>query len=173
MVRLWKRFCVFALVLLLAGATPALAQMPRNELEGTWRMVKQERVYPDSTVDYSGQWSGPNYKILNSTHFAWGRETQNGEDVLAGGGRYEYYPEKEIYVEHIEYHSDPGFAGQTLQFTARVEGDTWYHIGDVGEYKLREVWKRVDPRDAMQQTQRESTVTTTSTEESGDNPNEE
>ena len=173
MMRFWKRFCVFALVLLLAGASPVLAQLPQNELEGTWRMVKQERVYPDSTVDFSGQWSGPNYKILNSTHFAWGRETQNGEDVLAGGGRYEYYPEKEIYVEHIEYHSDPGFAGQTLQFTARVEGDTWYHIGDVGEYKLREVWKRVDPQDAMQQTQRESTVPTTSAEDSGDDTNEE
>src|SRR6056297_2200961 len=142
MMRFWKRFCVFALVFVLAGATSVLAQLPQNELEGTWRMVKQERVYPDSTVDYSGQWSGPNYKILNSTHFSWGRETQNGEDVLAGGGRYEYYPEKNIYVEHIEYHSDPGFAGQTLQFTARVEGDTWYHIGDVGDYKLREVWER-------------------------------
>jgi len=173
MMRFWKRFCVFALVFVLAGASPVLAQLPQNELEGTWRMVKQEQVYPDSTADYSGQWSGPNYKILNSTHFAWGRETQNGENVLAGGGRYEYYPEKNIYVEHIEYHSDPGFAGQTLQFTARVEGDTWYHIGDVGDYKLREVWERVDPREAMQQTQRESTVTTTSAEESGDDANEE
>jgi hypothetical protein len=124
----------------------ATAQRPSNELEGTWRMVSQELVYPDSVVDQSDQW-GPGYKILNSTHFAWGRETQNGEEVLAGGGRYEYDPEADVYIEHIEYHSDPGFAGQTLRFTARVEGDTWYHIGDLSTYKLREVWKRVGPEE--------------------------
>jgi hypothetical protein len=161
MMRFWKRTGILALALFLAGTAEAFAQMPSNELEGTWRLVKQERVYPDSTVDYSDQW-GPGYKILNSTHFAWGRETKDGEEVLAGGGRYEYHPDKDIYVEHIEYHSDPGFAGQTIQFTARVEGDTWYHIGDVGRYKLREVWKRVDPKEAAQQTRRESKVVTTS-----------
>jgi hypothetical protein len=118
--------------------------VPANELEGTWKLVKQERVYPDSTADYSGRW-GPGFKILNSTHFAWGRETQDGSQVLAGGGWYEYHPDKNVYVEHIQYHSDPALAGQTLKFTAKVEGDTWYHIGDVGKYKLREVWKRVDP----------------------------
>jgi hypothetical protein len=134
----------FATLLTLLGVGTAAAQVPNNELEGTWRMVKQQRVYPDSVVDYSDQW-GPGYKILNSTHFAWGRETNDGSQVLAGGGWYEYYPEKNVYVEHIEYHSDPALAGQTLRFTARIEGDTWYHIGEVGDYKLREVWKRVDP----------------------------
>jgi hypothetical protein len=134
----------FAALLTLLGVGTAAAQVPNNELEGTWRMVKQQRVYPDSVVDYSDQW-GPGYKILNSTHFAWGRETNDGSQVLAGGGWYEYYPEKNVYVEHIEYHSDPALAGQTLRFTARIEGDTWYHIGEVGDYKLREVWKRVDP----------------------------
>ena len=172
MMRFWKRTGIFVLVLtvagLVAGVPAAIAQMPANELEGTWEMVKQERVYPDSTVDYSSQWDGPNYKILNSTHFAWGRETQDGEDVLAGGGRYEYYPQKEVYVEHIEYHSDPGFVGQTIQFTARVDGDTWYHIGDVGAYKLREVWKRVDPEEAMQQTQAESRVTPRSSDDASE-----
>jgi hypothetical protein len=34
----------------------------------------------------------------------------------------------------------------TLRFEARVEGDTWYHIGEVGDYKLREIWERVDPK---------------------------
>ncbi len=138
-----RRFLVLTIVLLLVGPAGAWGQLPSNELEGTWKMVKQERVYPDSTVDYSDQW-GPGFKILNSTHFSWGRETQDG-DVLAGGGWYEYHPEKNVYVEHIQYHSDQALAGQTLKFTAEVEGDTWVHVGEVGEYKLREVWKRVDP----------------------------
>jgi len=130
--------------LLLIGPVGTWAQLPANELEGTWKLVKQERVYADSTVDYTDRW-GPGFKILNSTHFAWGRETEDGSEVLAGGGWYEYFPEKEVYVEHIQYHSEPDLAGQTLKFTAKIDGDTWIHIGDLGDYRLREVWKRIDP----------------------------
>ncbi|PQJ36449.1 hypothetical protein BSZ35_11605 [Salinibacter sp. 10B] len=112
-------------------------------------MISRELVYPDSVVDQSDDW-GPGFKILNSTHFAWGRETKDGSQVLAGGGWYEYHPEKNVYIEHIQYHSDPALAGQTIRFTARVEGDTWYHIGKLGDFKLREVWKRVDPQSVKQ-----------------------
>jgi hypothetical protein len=151
---------------LLVAPPEALGQQPANKLEGTWKMVKQERVYsPDSVQVLSDQW-GPSYKILNSTHFAWGRETEDGSEVLAGGGWYEYYPEKNVYIEHVQYHSDPVFAGQTLKFTARVEGDTWYHIGEVEDYKLREVWKRVDP-DQVRQQMAESDSSTAETRESG------
>jgi hypothetical protein len=147
---LLRRASVLACSLLLIGLSCARGQLPSNELEGTWKMVSQELVYPDSVVDQSDHW-GTNYKILNSTHFAWGRETRDSSEVLAGGGTYEYYPERDVYVEHVQYHSDPAFAGQTLRFTARVEGDTWYHIGDLGNFKLREVWKRVDPEAVQQQ----------------------
>jgi len=147
---LFRRAAVLACSLLLIGLSGAWGQLPSNELEGTWRLVSQELVYPDSVVDRSDHW-GTNYKILNSTHFAWGRETRDSSAVLAGGGTYEYYPEKNLYIEHLQYHSDPGFAGQSLSFTARVEGDTWYHIGDLGNYKLREVWKRVDPEEVRTQ----------------------
>jgi len=123
----------------------ALGQLPANELEGTWTMVSQEVIYPDSIQDRSDDWEA-NFKILNSTHFAWGRETKNGNEVLAGGGRYEYYPKKNLYIEHVQYHSDPGFAGQTLEYETRVEGNTWFITGDLGDgVKLKEVWRRIDP----------------------------
>ena len=146
----FRRHLALALVLILFGPSVVWGQLPANELEGTWKMVSQELVYPDSVVDQSDHW-GPSFKILNSTHFAWGRETRDGSEVLAGGGTYEYYPEKGVYIEHVQYHSDTGFAGQTLKFQARIEGDTWYHVGDLGEFKLREVWKRVDPHSVQQQ----------------------
>jgi hypothetical protein len=135
---------IVIVILLLIGPVGAWGQMPANELEGTWKLVKQERVYADSTVDHTERW-GPGFKILNSTHFAWGRETEDGSEVLAGGGWYEYFPEKGVYVEHIQYHSEPDLAGQTLKFKAKIDGDTWIHIGDLGNYQLREVWKRIDP----------------------------
>lgn len=155
MKRTWIRLLIF--VLLFAGtAGSAAAQLPSNALEGTWRMVSQELVYPDSVVDQSDQW-GPGYKILNSTHFAWGRETGDGDEVLAGGGWYEYDPESNTYIEHIEYHSDTDLAGAAIEFTARVEGDTWYHIGDLGEYKLREVWMRVERQPVRSSTASDTT----------------
>ena len=150
------RLLGFVVAVFLIGSSGAWAQLPSNELEGTWRMVSQELVYPDSVVDQSGSW-GANFKILNSTHFAWGRETEDGETVLAGGGRYEYFPERGVYVEHIQYHSDPSMNGISLRFTARVEGDTWYHIGEVGDYKLREVWERVDPSEVRAQMRADTT----------------
>ena len=152
-----QRLIGLVVAVVLVSTTGAWAQLPSNELEGTWRMVSQELVYPDSVVDQSGSW-GANFKILNSTHFAWGRETEDGESVLAGGGRYEYYPERDVYVEHIQYHSDPSMNGVSLRFEARVEGDTWYHIGEVGDYKLREVWERVDPRQVQAELRNDTTT---------------
>lgn len=166
--RTLQRFSALVFSLLLLGPASVWAQLPANDLEGTWKMVSQELVYPDSVVDQSDQW-GPSFKILNSTHFAWGRETQDGQTVLAGGGRYEYYPERDVYIEHIQYHSDPGLDGISLQFTARVEGDTWYHIGNIGNYKLREIWKRVDPK----QVRAEMRGDTTAMEEQTSGSNEE
>lgn len=164
--RTLQRLCGLVLALLLFGFTSVQAQLPSNELEGTWEMVSRELVYPDSVVDQSGNWEA-NYKILNSTHFAWGRETKDGESVLAGGGRYEYYPERDVYIEHIQYHSDPSLNGTTIQFEARVEGDTWYHIGELGGFKLREVWERVDPKEARVEMRSDTSPSEEGTSDSG------
>lgn len=130
-------------LVLLIGSN-VFAQLPTNQLEGTWRMVSQELVYPDTVINRSDAW-GPGYKILNSTHFAWGRATASGDDVVAGGGRYEYDPETGTYTEIIEYHSTPELVGLAIEFEAKVDGDTWYHIGHIGDYRLEEVWHRVRP----------------------------
>ncbi len=102
---------------------------PVQRAGGTWRMVPQELVYPDSVVDQSGSW-GANVKILNSTHFAWGRETEDGESVLA---------ERDVCVEHIQYHSDPSMNGGTLRFEARVEGRLVPHRREGGRQAARGV----------------------------------
>ncbi len=154
---LLKKLSAVVLALFLTGATGAWGQLPSNDLEGTWEIVSQELVYPDSVVEQSGQW-GKGYKILNSTHFTWARETQDGSEIMAGGGRYEYYPEKEVYIEHIEFHSDSSLKGSSIEFKAHVEGDTWVHVGELDGFKLREVWRRVDPKKARADLQGDTTA---------------
>ena len=128
-------------VLLLLFASNARAQLPANHLEGTWRLVSQRAVYPDTVIITSNV--PPSMKILNSTHFSWGYQTTNEEDVLAGGGRYTLEADT-LYTEYIEYHTSPVLIGERIQFTAKVVGDLWYHTGVFPSgYQLEEVWRRI------------------------------
>lgn len=133
------RICtlVFAGCVLISSAVRG--QLPANELEGTWEMVSQMLIYPDSTVDRTAQ-TPYTIKILNSTHWAFGRQLVDGEEVFAGGGWYEF--DGETYTEHIVYHSG-GLAGQSVNFEARIDGDTWHHRGNLGEFVIEEVWTRM------------------------------
>lgn len=117
----------------------AYGQLPSNALEGTWEMVSQKLIYPDSTVDRTDQ-TAYTLKILNSTHWAFGRQLQDNEEVFAGGGWYEF--DGTTYTEHIVYHSG-GLAGQSVEFDASVEGDSWRHSGDLGDFVIEEVWRRI------------------------------
>ena len=133
------------LLVLLLVATPLHAQRPATPVEGTWEMVSQFIVYPDSTVD-RGATLSQSFKILNSTHFAFGRQViVDGvvqDEVYGGGGRYNLVGDS-LYVEHIEFHSAPDLVGVSIEFRARIRGDTWFHEGQIGESVLREVWRRV------------------------------
>ncbi len=129
----------------LFASSAAYGQLPSNVLEGTWEMVSQKLIYPDSTVDRTDQ-TPYTLKILNSTHWAFGRQLQDGEEIFAGGGRYDF--DGETYTEHIVYHSG-GIAGQSVQFDAHIDGDTWQHSGDLGDFIIEEVWRRVGPDDGM------------------------
>jgi hypothetical protein len=133
------------LLALLVGASPALAQLPATPVEGTWEMVSQVIVYPDSVVDRGATLSRA-FKILNSTHFAFGRQVVvngvNQDEVYGGGGRYELIGDT-VYVEHIDFHSSPDLVGHSIRFSAMIDGDTWYHEGRIGDSVLREVWRRV------------------------------
>ena len=64
-------------LLLLLFVSSAFGQKPANMLEGTWRMISQTEVRPDTTIVRTTV--PPEIKILNSTHFAWGYQSDNGE----------------------------------------------------------------------------------------------
>ncbi len=138
-----KTAVIFLWFILMAVA--AAAQTPSTLLEGTWEMVSRRSVYADSIVTPAPV-QGPSFKILNGTHFAFGRQTVQGgeamDDVYAGGGRYTVDGDS-MYVEHVEYHSSAGLVGQSLRFRCRVDGDIWYHSGQIGDFLLEETWRRV------------------------------
>ena len=127
-------------VLSLFVATGVFGQLPNNVLEGSWEMVSQRVIYPDSVVDRTDQ-IPYTIKMLNSTHFAFGRQIMD-EEVFAGGGRYTLDGER--YIEHIDWHSAGGLVGLSIEFEARIEGDTWYHVGHIEDFLLEEVWHRLD-----------------------------
>ena len=130
----------FVLLILLAPST--FGQLPANHLEGSWRLVSQRAVYPDTIIVTAN--IPPSMKILNSTHFSWGYQSADGEDVLAGGGRYTLEADT-IYTEYLEYHTSSILVGLPLRFTARVIGDLWYHTGEFPSgYRLEEVWRRIE-----------------------------
>jgi hypothetical protein len=121
-----------------------MGQHPANHLEGTWRLVSQRAVYtnPDSVIITENV--PASMKILNSTHFSWGYQSDDGEEVLAGGGRYLLAADT-LYTEYIEYHTSPVYVGLAIQFTAKVVGDLWYHTGEFPSgFRLEEVWRRLE-----------------------------
>lgn len=135
-----KTATTYVTLLLFCGIGSASAQLPANPLEGSWKLVSQMVIYPDTTID-RGSTLNTSYKILNSTHFAFGRMAASEEEVYAGGGRYTY--DGTHYTEHIEYHSSAPLVGTSITFDVRIEGDRWYHSGQIGDFRLEEVWERI------------------------------
>ena len=137
-----KRFIVLLSLVAILAVPSASAQMPSNVLEGSWRLVSQRSVYPDTVVVTVNP--PPSIKILNSTHFSWGYQSQDGSEVLAGGGRYTLEDDT-LYTEFLEYHSSEVLVGEALRFSARLVGDLWYHVGEFPSgYRLEEVWRRIE-----------------------------
>lgn len=134
------RISILLFVFLFYSAPQVLGQQPSNVFEGTWEIVSQKLVYPDSTVDRTDQ-VPHTLKILNATHFAFGRQ-MGEEEVYAGGGTYTI--DGETYTEHIEFHSAGALVGQSVTFDARIEDDLWHHSGQIDDFVLEEVWRRVD-----------------------------
>lgn len=111
------------------------------DVQGAWEMVDIRVIYPDR-VDRP-QHRQRQIKILTPTHFAFGRQADDPEEVYAGGGRYEV--DGNTYTEHIEYHSSAPLVGTAIEFECRVEDDLWYHSGIIGDFRLEETWRRIGP----------------------------
>lgn len=145
------------LLLLTAGTAAAQAsaepvphthgEMPRadtskNDLEGAWERIFVRLILPDTTIQESFPEEPRKHKLLTATYFAFGEQSEDGEEAFGGGGRYTL--DGDTYTETYEYHSSPRMNGRSVAFDTRVEGNLWYISGVVGRFTLEETWRRLE-----------------------------
>ena len=128
------------LFFLLIAAGPAAAQ-DSTLLRGAWERVFVRIILPDTTIEEHFPENPRLHKIVTATHFAFGRQTEDGEGVFAGGGRYEI--EDSSYRETYDYHGSPSMVGKSVTFDSSVEDSLWHISGIVGRFRLEETWRRM------------------------------
>lgn len=139
---------LFASSLLLPHKAFSQQMDAKHPLVGTWKMVSQKIVHPDRVEENLKMGETPpggifQIKILTQTRFAFGRMSEDGEEVTAGGGR--YMLDGNTYTEVIDYHTTAPLVGTKIPFSWEIDKDGyWLHTGEIGSFTLYEVYELVD-----------------------------
>jgi len=122
------------------GGAPQTPQPKASPFLGTWRFVSGRYTQPDGSLSVADSTQLQVIKVISAAHFAY--VTQAGTRfVRAGAGTYRF--DAATYTEHLEHSSQDSMRGNDYSFAYRLDGDTWYHVGDVNGAKLEEVYRRV------------------------------
>ncbi len=112
-------------------------------LEGAWRQVEQKN---GDAPDYQKPPEGTEtIKYVAGGRFVW-TAVQGGKLVAAMGGKYKV--DKDKYSETIDYvfGEDESVIGKTFDFTWKIDGKTWLHVGMIKinnlDIKIDEKWER-------------------------------
>ncbi len=135
-------FTASALIVLLARDTRSQEAVP-CPLEGAWKLVEQKN---GDSADYQKPAEGTEMvKYVTGGRFVW-TVVKDGKIVSAMGGKYKV--DKDKYSETIEYvhGEDDSFVGKTFDFTWKMDGKTWLHVGAIKlndqDIKIDEKWER-------------------------------
>jgi hypothetical protein len=115
-----------------------------SPVEGAWKLVEQKN---GEAQDYQKPPEGTEMiKYVTGGRFVW-TVVKDGRILAAAGGKYTV--DKDKYTESIEYIHGEGqasFVGKTFDFTWKVDGNTWLHVGAVKvedrDFKIDEKWER-------------------------------
>jgi hypothetical protein len=113
-------------------------------LDGAWKLVVQKN---GDAQDYQKPAEGTEMiKYVTGGRFIW-TIAQGGKLISAAGGKYKV--DKDKYSESIEYVAGEGndsLVGKTFDFTWKIDGKTWLHVGTITvnnqEIKIDEKWER-------------------------------
>jgi hypothetical protein len=136
------KFLLTAIVLFILSVASFGQNQIDTRLVGTWGLISFKYTLPDTTI--SGNSSTFNsIKVINNTHFAYiGKTTQGNVFKRAGGGRYKLTGE--VLVEIHDYANLANMLGKSFQFKCVIDGDTWFHSGQINEIFVEEVWKKIN-----------------------------
>lgn len=135
---------LFLTLLMLTIVSSAFSQSKKKSpLYGTWILESAVFTTEDS-VFKDDKSNKKQMKIVTPGHFMFIISNANDKFMMASGGK--AIVNDGTYTEIIQYSSEPDALNKTYRFTAKVVGDTWYHSGMVGNWKLEEVWKKVKER---------------------------
>ncbi|MDR8391404.1 hypothetical protein NC796_09660 [Aliifodinibius sp. S!AR15-10] len=113
-----------------------------DNIEGAWEFVSATIIYPDSTVVVDAS-QRKSLKLVTPTHWMFISKSPETGELTGGGGKHS--TTGNTHTVEREYHSNPMAleAGPT-PYECRIEGDTWYHSGQIEELQLEEVWQRIE-----------------------------
>lgn len=118
---------------------PVCAQTPA--LVGTWKLVSAKSG--GTTLEFPA--GTTILKHITPTSFFWVHYNRDGQITQGGGGSYVFDGTR--YDETPEYGLGEGIQpllGKRQSFTARIEGNRWYHGGQESNGDvIEEVWERV------------------------------
>jgi hypothetical protein len=135
--------CTSALSMLSPPRGPGQEAQPAA-LEGAWRVVESKN---GDAQDYQKPPEGAQMiKFVAGGRFIW-TACQGGKIVAGATGTYKI--DKDKYSETIESVLGEGqeaLAGKTFEFTWKLDGKTWLHVGTIRindqDYKIDEKWER-------------------------------
>ena len=115
-----------------------------SPIEGAWKLVEQKNGEAQA---YQKLPEGTEMiKYVTGGRFVW-TVVREGRILAAAGGTYTV--DKDKYVESIAYIHGEGQAalvGKTFDFTWKVDGNTWLHVGTIKlgdqDFKIDEKWER-------------------------------
>jgi hypothetical protein len=136
-------FAASALNVLLACDVRSQEAVP-CPLDGAWKLVEQKN---GDAQEYTKLAEGNEMiKYVIGGRFIW-TVSQGGKLITAAGGKYKV--EKDKYSETIEYTAGEGqesLVGKTFEFTWKMDGKTWLHVGLIKvndqDIKIDEKWER-------------------------------
>jgi hypothetical protein len=144
-ITLFSLFVGVALVTIRMAADEPKGELePQNKLVGTWTLVSakyggREFKFPEGTT---------HVKHITPTHFMWATYDTDGKVTRAAGGRYTL--EGEVYEETPTYGISEDFdiiKGKVQSFKCKVDGDKWYHDGELSNgLTIEEVWDRAEKK---------------------------
>jgi len=137
----------FALTVLPAVAVRSQDDKPGDKpspVDGAWKLVESKNG--DATEYQKAPEGTEMIKYVTGGRFVW-TVVREGRIQAAAGGKYKV--DKDKYTESIEYTHGEGQAppvGKTFDFTWKVDGNTWLHVGVIKvndqELKIDERWER-------------------------------